>query len=115
MKRVVAAILALSILAPIRAEAFYLSCGTAFNAIAFGSDNQRGIAIGHGAGVVDMLAALSCFVRKSNCNCLETLVTANLNAYSEAVGQELTACAASSPNVSAVGPIMRAAARVCGS
>lgn len=115
MKRIAAVILALSILAPIRAEAFYLSCGTAANAIVYGSDNQRGLAIGHGAGVVDMLAALSCFVRKYNCNCLDSLLTANLNAYSEAFGQELATCAAVSPGISAVGPVMRAAARVCGS
>lgn len=115
MKRLVLSSLAILLVSPLRADAFFLSCGTAAAAILNGTAQQQGLAIGHGTGTIDMLTALSCFVGRPNCECLDRLLIDSPSAYSEAIGQELASCAVRSPNDSAVGPALRAAARLCGS
>jgi hypothetical protein len=114
MKPLAALILALAVLGPIKAEAYFLSCGVAADAILYGTPQQQGIAIGHGTGVVDMLTSLTCYVGGASCGCLDRLLINNVDAYSDAVAQELATCAVRTPNVSAVGPALRAAKRVCG-
>lgn len=104
-----AATLALVATAP-PAQAYNLTCGTFRNFVLSGNDQLLGFATGHAIGVIDELAALLCFVRHPQCNCLRGILDRDAAGIGRAVGNQVAACPA---NDGAFGPATRAAQQFC--
>lgn len=113
MTRKLAAALTLALLlaAPLRADAYYLSCGNSVDLILSGNEALAGVAVGHAAGAVDVLAGLICLTGGSTCSCLSNVVSVQTERYADALANELISCGTSDP---AFGAALRAARQVCG-
>lgn len=115
MKRfAAAALIAVALLAPTSGWAYYLTCGRTVSLIVNGDEQQRGIAVGHSTGVVDVYAGLVCLVNGARCGCLSNLIVNRTDDFSEAIANELNRCNALSPSEPAFKAALRAANTVCG-
>jgi hypothetical protein len=108
------ATLAACLVLPSRADAYFLTCSQAVNAILYGNQGQQGVAVGHAAGAVDVLAGLVCLTGGRTCSCLANVIAAQTDAFSNALASQLTSCVAFNPNDPAFGAAMRAARQICG-
>jgi hypothetical protein len=104
-------LLVILVLTPTVAHGYALTCGDA-RALVLGSDRfGNGVVVGHLFGAADVFAGLYCYVRDPRCNCYASLFDRTDNAFPQAYGQQLTACA---DGDTAFGAALRAARDVCG-